>query len=174
MARAQFQHGVIVVRLDRQHAQRHADVIVVISRADRAGEPRFQHGMDHLPGGRLADAAGDGDHRAGELPPFPGGEIDQRLVGVLDLQRPMVRRRIDRSFGNHAGRAAAKGVADEIRAVLVRSLERPKDIARLDAAAIGHHRADREIGAADQPAAEGQPAGKESIEFAEGVSWEKL
>ena len=76
-ARAQFQHGVVVVRLDGRHAQGHAEVVVEISRAGRAAEPRLQHGMDHLPGGGLAGAAGHGDHRAGELAPPPPRPIVQ-------------------------------------------------------------------------------------------------
>ena len=48
-ARAQFQHGVIVGRLDRRHAQGDAEVVVEVLRAGRAAEPRLQHGMDHLP-----------------------------------------------------------------------------------------------------------------------------
>ena len=77
VARAQLEHRVVVVRLDGQHAQRHADVVVVVPRAGRAGQARFQHRVDHLPRGGLAHAAGHGDQRAGELPAFPGGPIDQ-------------------------------------------------------------------------------------------------
>ena len=76
----QLQHGIVVLRLHRRHAQGDAEVVVEVARAGRARQPRLQHRVDHLPRGGLAHAAGHGDDRAGELPAFPGGPLPQRAV----------------------------------------------------------------------------------------------
>ncbi len=39
-AGAEFEHRVVVLRLDGQHAQRHAEMVVVVARAGRAAKPR--------------------------------------------------------------------------------------------------------------------------------------
>ena len=88
----QFQHGVVVVRLDRRHAQRDAEVVVEVLRAGRAAEPRLQHRVDHLPGGGLAGAAGHGDHRAGALAAFPACPVVQGPLRVVDADGPLIRR----------------------------------------------------------------------------------
>ena len=84
----QFQHAVVVGRLDRRHAQRDADAVIEVLRAGRAAEPRVQHRVDHLPGGRLAGAAGHGDYRAGALPAFPACPVVQGPLRIVDADRP--------------------------------------------------------------------------------------
>ena len=71
-------------------------MVVEVARAGRSRQPRLQHGMDHLPRGGLAHAAGHGDDRAGELPAVPGGPLRQGRGRVVDLNSPSPRRRSDR------------------------------------------------------------------------------
>jgi hypothetical protein len=63
---------------------------------------------------------------------------------------------------------AVKRLADEILTAMVRSLECPKHIARLDAAAVALHRSQRRIGHVAGRVAQTQPAANHSIELAKG------
>ncbi len=85
---AQFQHGIVVLRFDRQHAQGHAPLIIVVSRACGTLQAALQHGMDHLPRRGLAHAAGHSNHDAGEAPPLPPRPLLQRELRVVDVQDP--------------------------------------------------------------------------------------
>ena len=87
-ARAQFEHGVVVVRLDGRHAQRDAEMVIEIAGAGRSPQLRAEYGVDHFPCSALAGAAGNADDRAGELSPPPAGPIVQRPMRIVDADDP--------------------------------------------------------------------------------------
>ena len=149
---AQLQHGIVVRRLDAQHAQGHAPPVIVISRAGRTLQAALQHGMDHLPRRGLAHAARHGDDDAGEVPPLPAGPLLQGPLRVVDIQDPAVFRNGFDSRNHGASGAAAKGLVDETGPVVVRSREGPEDIAGLHLAAVADHRTERSAGGILNPA----------------------
>ena len=125
-AGAQFQHGIVVLRFDGQHAQRHAPLIIVVSRAGRSLQAALQHGMDHLPRRGLAHAAGHGDDDAREMPPLPAGPLLQGPLRVVNIQDPAVLG--DGFLGRNHGalRTATKGLVEEAGPVVVRSPRAPR------------------------------------------------
>jgi hypothetical protein len=54
--------------------------------------PALEHGADHLPGGGFADAAGDRHDAACEPVAIPSSKFAERVLGILDFQRPGARR----------------------------------------------------------------------------------
>ncbi len=167
-AGAQFQHGVVVVRLDGRHAQGHAEVVVEVSRAGRAAKPRLQHGVDHLPRGGLAGAAGHGDHRAGELAPLPPRPGQQCPMRVVDADGPAVVGH-GNVLGHHgAGRAARNASPTNCSPSWFgpRSAQNtsPGSIFRLSLA-TGPSGA---VGQVAERVAPTQPAADHVVEFAEG------
>jgi hypothetical protein len=128
----------LVAGRDLKDAQGEADLVIEVLRTGRAAEPAFQDGMDHLPRGGLADAAGHGNHGPVESLPMPGGPLPEGILGIVDLEDPAVGRSRNGPPDDGPCRPAGKRFFGEIGPVVVLARNRPENAARLGLAAIDH------------------------------------
>ncbi len=112
-------------------------MIVVIARTGRTEQRVAQDGVDHLPRGRFADAAGDGHGTASESIAIPSGQSRERGDRVVDLEAPATRRRLDIAAGHDGATGPAiQRVVGETAAILIRAGKSPKYVARFDLPAV--------------------------------------
>ncbi len=127
----------------RQHRQRHADVVVQIALgvACPLAAPGAQDGGGHLGHGGLAVAAGHGNHGQRQLgTPSTGQRLQaEQAVGH---RHPGQASAGQAAFGQHRHRTAVSGLAQEIMAIEALTAKGHKQVARLQGSGIGVHPAD--------------------------------
>src|SRR6185295_6990679 len=140
----QLEHGKVIVRLDRQHAQGHADMVVEILGAGSSSALGVQDGVDHFPRGRFADAAGNADHVAAKSLAIPDRQLIEGLLAVLDLETPAAWPRLNVAAADNGPRCTAvKSILHERGPVAVGAWQGPENVSGFDAAAVGDHLTDQ-------------------------------
>ena len=151
VVRAHLDDGATMRGFEPAQRERHADVVVEVAlrheTRTEVGQDRAGHFLDR----RLAVAARDADHDAGERA-APGirecGQTDQR-VGDDDLRQ----RAIDRSADDRACGAALRRIGDEVVTVEAVARERDEQRTRLQCTRVADDARKRRIGAMQDTAA---------------------
>jgi hypothetical protein len=150
VVRAHLDDGEPVRILETAQRDGHADVIVQVALGCQAraqlAEDRGRHFLD----GRLAVAAGDAYHRAGERAPPCQRELRKR--GERLRHDHLRQRNLDAPADQRSRRAARRHVCDEVVAVETLADEGDEQRARLDRTRIGHHAAEAGVGAVQRAA----------------------
>jgi hypothetical protein len=118
-------------RLELEHGQRHADLVVVVAARRHDPRERREKGGEDVFGRGLADAAGDRHDPGGGTAPYGGGQAAQRALTVVDYDA--------RRAGAHRGRgplrdhcgdgAGGQRGAGEVAAVEARAAQRYEQVA---------------------------------------------
>ncbi len=153
---AHFDHRKAVFAPQLEQGQRHTDVVVKIAARRQharrgipvacAGVHRFaQYRGEHFLDGRLAVAACHSDQRNIELPAPVIAQAPERARRIVDddLGQIDVARPLDEQTRGAGGRR----LREKFMRVVAFALQRDEQVAGLDRAAVGAHRAERGVGA---------------------------
>ena len=131
-------HDFGVVRHAHER-QRQTDLVVQVALGLLRAELLRQHSVEQLLGGGLADRAGNADDRTAAQRAVAARQIEQRLRGVLDVQRG---NGVFLAFAvaHHRRRAVFDGLADELMCVKALTLDRQEQRVRRDLPRVGRDR----------------------------------
>ena len=156
---ARLEDRQLLVALDHQHRERHAQLrVVALGRAVVFHSPGQLLGDPLLDDG-LAVRAGDAHDRAAELRPVVGRQALQRANGVVDAHDAAAGHRFDLPFDQKGPDAAAVHLGDEGVRIVVRAAHGHEQRLRAqfarERAAVGHDRAHADVAARKMTAADG-------------------
>ena len=134
----------LLVTLDHQHRQRHAQLRIVALGRTVALHPCRQFLGDPLLDDRLAVRSGDAHHRPPELRPVVGGQALQGRDGIFHQHVTALRQGFERPFDQKGPHAARIHLRDERMRIVIRAAhgdeQRPRAKFARQRAAVGHHR----------------------------------
>ena len=134
----------LLVALDHQHRQRHAQLRIVALGRTVALHPRGQFLGNPLLDDRLAVRTGDAHHRSPELRPVIGRQTLQGRNGVFNNHVTAFRQGFERPFDHKSPHAARIHLRHERMRIVVRAAHGDEHRSRAklarQRAAVGHHR----------------------------------
>ncbi len=158
MVHAHLEHRGSVVFLQRQHAQRHPDVVVEVPVSTTNVVGAAENGDGEILGAGLAIRTGDADDGDFPLATIPGGEALEGGEAVRHADDGGILRRLTfPTLDHHDGGTGGDGLAGEVVRVETFAAQGKENRTLRDGAGVGGNRVRKHVGPSGGDLATGNP-----------------